>query len=124
MVMSQDNSWYYRANFSQSNWFINQGPSRIEIYPDINANLLLISASNQFYLPLYGTHLSNRIVEGDFYHLVDKSCDEIRDTYRDVLSFDVSKQPLILIDQTNQVVTRCEFKCVLPGNYGCLGFQP
>jgi hypothetical protein len=117
-VISIANSFYHRANLSDSRWFINGLPdpeATPEIYPDWKADLLIVyPVINKFVLPLYGTHLSNRIIGKLDPPLLDDSCSTIRELEKR------SKRRVIVVDQTGIAAGKCFWVCEMPRPWGCM----
>jgi hypothetical protein len=118
LAMSTFNSSYHHADLADSRWFINGSPDPAatpEIYPDWGADLLIVyPVLNKFVLPLYGRHLSNRIIGKLDPATLGGSCGTIRQLEQG------SRRRVIIVDQTGLTADKCSWVCEMPRPWGCM----
>jgi hypothetical protein len=112
--------YYSRINFSGSPFFID-GPALVtEVYPDLDADFIVIHpVDNNFTVPLYGQKLSNRIVwtlnSGE-----PVSHKVIRDIFEVARN---SSRPVFIVDHAARTHEKMNFKCVIPRPWICLAYD-
>jgi hypothetical protein len=118
LAISEFNSFYYHANLADSRWFISGPPDPTttpEIYPDWGADLLIVyPVRNESVLPLYGRHLSNRIIGKLDPATLSGSCDTIGQLAQG------SPRTVLIVDQTGLTATKCSWICEMPRPWGCM----
>ena len=123
LIMQQDDAWYVRTNISESPFFPERGTTRVEVFPDNDAKIILVSAVNEFYLPLYGRNLTNDILAEGFYKLKDQTCEEINEVYFSEKEKFPEQEMIMIVDQKDLIASRCDLPCAWEGKYGCLAYQ-
>jgi hypothetical protein len=112
------NSSYHRVNLAGSRWFISGVPdpgALPEIYPDWGADLLIVyPVINKFVLPLYGRHLSNRIIGKLDPATLSGSCGTIRQLEQS------SRRKVLVVDQTGLASGQCSWICEMARPWGCM----
>lgn len=111
---------YPRANLANSPYFLFKAPLANMVYPDWNADLLVVHpVYNKFVLLLYGRDLTNRIVWtlNPESPVNEDTCEEVSRLARH------SSRKVLVIDHTGRLAEKCGLNCFFPTPWGCLAYN-